>query len=68
MRLEDMVQDIRDIQDGSGQVATELNTKCKKTQQNKERKKSDVEDFASLVIYTLYNLGFLCFCMLTKKT
>lgn len=68
MRLEDIVQDIRDIQDGSGQAATELSTKCKKTQQNKGRKKYDVEDFALLVIYTLYNLGFLCFCMLTKKT
>ena len=35
MKLEDMVQDIRDIQDGSGQVATELNTQHEKTQPSK---------------------------------
>lgn len=56
-----MVHDTRDNQDGSGQVATELSTQCKKTQQNKGRKKYNVEDFALLIIYTLYNLKF---CML----
>lgn len=60
MRLEDMVQDTRDIRDGSGQVATALRTQCKKTQQKKGIKKY-VEDFALLIIYMLYDYGF---CML----
>lgn len=46
-----MLEDIRDIQDASGQVASKLRT-MQKDQSKLGEKKYDAEDFALLIIYT----------------
>lgn len=58
-----MLEDIRDIENASGQAASKLRT-TQKDQSELGRKIYDAEDFALLIIYTLFNLRFyMLFCV-----
>lgn len=61
-----MLEDIRDTQDVSGQVASELRT-MQKDQPKLGRKVYNAEDFTLLIIYTWFNLRFyIILCWLRK--